>query len=444
MDNIVNVEASLIKIVGIFSFNKNDIKKITDAGYTTIPIVESESENEKLKSEIKSTLSYYKDTYYKEFAEIMLIGQGKKIKHTVKPFQKKDRQDIRIAVGKKDEEKYIEATIDCKELFLFDNSIGIFSITISPKELSIENISAITAFARHFSCVVEFNKKNTELHQWISEHVLAGIPLIGSKSDAFSGSKFKIYSILSVNENKVDEHYKRDYLIYEIGTGSKMGTRKNAGYFAPSELYTESLMQNRISIFNNWEGLCLLDSFTVVGGSVYDKPTIDFYKHHNWNRVYFSMYVYNLFMRYSLFMFNHQFLDDEIAARDQYQAFLNRYNFKIISFNFLPNILFDGIRKGLNLDDEIELFENRIGNLASSIQDKQEKRQAFLLGLISLLSSISAIEPILEMIRNLYIWTGWSPFIFYFTFTVILILLLTTTLAFLFPNLYKRLKNKWL
>jgi hypothetical protein len=143
-------------------------------------------------------------------------------------------------------------------------------------------------------------------------------------------------------------------------------------------------------------------------------------------------------------MFNHKFLDDEIEARDQYQEFLNRYNFKYISFNFLPNILFEGIRKGLNLENEIDFFENRIGNLANSIQDKQEKRQALLLGIISILSSISAIEPIIELLNNTRDWLGWSNFLFYTLLLLFVILIGTPIMIYIFPGFYKKIKNKWL
>jgi hypothetical protein len=445
MEQKIKLESSLIKIVGIFSYTKHDIKRFIDSGYKTIPIVESESDPSKMDAAKKATLDFYKDTYYKEFAEIMLIGQGKNIKHTVKPFNNsKKLSSLAIKIGRNQNSRWINVNIENRELFLFDNSIGIFAVTILSDEQNLNDISDITAFARNFSCEVMYESIVTNFEKWISEFVLCGIPLKGSIADDFSGSKFKIYSILNIDEKNAQPDYDRSHLLYEIGTGSKLGTIKDGGYYAPSSIYTDQLLENRISIFNNWDALCLLDSFTVIGGDVYSKSTTEYHKHHSWNRVYFSIYIYNLFMRYSLFMFNHKFLDDEIEARDQYQEFLNRYNFKYISFNFLPNILFEGIRKGLNLENEIDFFENRIGNLANSIQDKQEKRQALLLGIISILSSISAIEPIIELLNNTRDWLGWSNFLFYTLLLLFVILIGMPIMIYLFPGFYKKIKNKWL
>jgi hypothetical protein len=137
-----------------------------------------------------------------------------------------------------------------------------------------------------------------------------------------------------------------------------------------------------VSAFANYEGLALLDSFTVIGHDNYvefSDTNPNYYLHHTWNRIYFGIYVYNLFVRYSLFKFNAQFLSNPVKYRDKFQDYLNHYNFKHIAFNFLPNLIFDKIRVALGIEDEIETFEKRLGNLAASIQEQQEKRQAFLL-----------------------------------------------------------------
>jgi hypothetical protein len=52
----------------------------------------------------------------------------------------------------------------------------------------------------------------------------------------------------------------------------------------------------------------------------------------------------------------------------------------------------------LGIKDEIETFEKRLGNLAASIQEQQEKRQAFIFTIISVISAFDDAESILEYV----------------------------------------------
>lgn len=184
----------------------------------------------------------------------------------------------------------------------------------------------------------------------------------------------------------------------------------------------------------------MLDSFTVIGANNYrplNSNTKDF-AFHNWNRVYFGIYMYNLFVRYSLFKFNAQFLSDPVKYRDKFQRFLNDYDFRHISFNFLPNMIFDCMRKALGVNEEIEVFEKRLGNLASTIQEDQEKRQAFLLTLISLISAFDATEAIFETVEHIREKLHWSILVFYTLFVAALLTAAVFVIRYLFPQLSKK------
>jgi hypothetical protein len=131
-----------------------------------------------------------------------------------------------------------------------------------------------------------------------------------------------------------------------------------------------------------------------------------------------------------------------VKYRDKFQDYLNHYNFKHIAFNFLPNLIFDKIRVALGIEDEIETFEKRLGNLAASIQEQQEKRQAFLLTIISVISAFDAAESILESVGKAQVALGWPAALFYPMLVVLIIAVAVFLVKYLFPLLAEKIEHK--
>jgi cation transport ATPase len=69
---------------------------------------------------------------------------------------------------------------------------------------------------------------------------------------------------------------------------------------------------------------------------------------------------------------------------------------------------------------------------------EQEKRQAALLGVISIISSISAVEPIIETTKQVREYTGLESTLFYFILSVVAIVLAVPILSYLFPHYAKK------
>ncbi len=436
------IESSIIKIVGVFTYRNIDIKKFESDGYYPIPVSEFEYDHnspiqkqENLIS-VDETVKFYRDTYYKEFAE-MMFGQTKK---SVKSYTR--NKNLLLNITKRNGEK-IHFESNNQELFLFPNFTGIFSLSFDLANVTLGFISDLTNQLKSFSTIVD--EKN-ELHSWITMNLLSGISLRGEKikSDEYSGSKFKTYAIVNLNEKELNQD-KVDNLLFEIGTSSMIGSIEKNDYNAPSSSYFEEIMQNKINVFNNYSGIALVDSFTVVGHSLFSsdhKGKYEFIKWNTWNRVYFLIYIYNLFIRYNIFRFNAEFIEDPIKTRDEFQQFIGHHNVKVISFNFLPNIIFDSIKKSFDISDEIDFFEHRLDNLANKIQEEQEKKQAVLLGIISVLSSISAVEPVFGMIKNTQIKSGLSPVGFYFLLFVVVLIIVFFIIQYMFARQLEKIKKK--
>jgi hypothetical protein len=184
--------------------------------------------------------------------------------------------------------------------------------------------------------------------------------------------------------------------------------------------------------------LALLDSFTVIGQGVFQNKEVNPFKFNTYNRVYFAIYIYNLYLRYNIFRFNSIFHLDPVKTRDDFQQFLNQYNYSHISFNFLPNIFYKKIHQALDIDDEVAQFEKRLVGLATRLQEQQEKRQATLLGLISAVTTLSSAGDIMSLLEGFRGNLGWTAMTFY-TLVVLLVLAVgLPALAYLFPELTRK------
>jgi len=453
----------LLKIVGVFAYDEKTHNSLfPKAGYTPMLSLElhpqaysqmSPKEREEAKDR---TIASYKNIYYSEFRDFMFTGKDRMDvdgfrKEKISTFQRDKTLESTFLYEQYNSKIQESETVlfafrsNRQEIYLFPDGIGIFSLTLTPITNELVDLSQLINRSRSFETKVLDGTGAIEFHKWISRELLLNIPLVGDnlESDEYSGSKFKVYTVIDMPESSADHPYDRDHLLYEIGTSSPIGCVSGFGFNKPSESYYDELMQNKLSAFHNYEGLALLDSFTIIGTNNYrpmNANTKDF-QHHNWNRVYFGIYMYNLFVRYSLFKFNAQFLSDPVKYRDKFQRFLNNYDFRHISFNFLPNMIFDCMRQALGVNEEIEVFEKRLSNLASTIQEDQEKRQAFLLTLISVISALDATEAIMGSIENVRARLEWSMFSFYSIFIILLLTGATFVLRYLFPHHAKKVER---
>jgi len=452
---------ALIKVVGVFAYDpKKDIRRFTnDEKFKSMPVVilaDPFPEKDAHDNIIRNTKSHLKNTYYKEFRGLIFDGdaddeipEGVKRK-AARSFLRRQNLQYDFENFTKDGEKQnLGFTSDFQELYLFPDGTGIFSITMQPKDFTLTGASNLINKARDFSSKVNSIStpdKTVAFHTWISEHILGGIALVGEKihADEYSGSKFKVFAVYDVDESSVADNYNRKELLFELGTNAPLGTICNKGFLAPSDQYFNQIMdENCFSAFRNYEMLALMDSFTVLGSGNYQKlEPGNYMRFNNWSKVYFALYIYNLYLRYSLFRFNANYLKDPVKYRGQFEEFLNYYNLKHISFNFLPNIIFERMRHALGVENEIEQFEKRLKNLALSIQEQQEKRQAFLLTIISVLSSLDAIDLIIGKLHAIQIKSGLSPAGFILVMVAALLVAANFLVRFLFPIMYEKYRKR--
>ncbi|MFM8685376.1 MAG: hypothetical protein ACKODJ_02370, partial [Bacteroidota bacterium] len=122
--NLPTIDAALIKVTGVFSYQRTAIPRFVKAGYRSIPLVDDLPPKETtdreawLEDKIKNAKKFYKDTYYKEFASLMFTGEAER--EPMRALQRLETFDLIL----QKQEKKIKAQCTCQELFLFANETG--------------------------------------------------------------------------------------------------------------------------------------------------------------------------------------------------------------------------------------------------------------------------------------------------------------------------------
>lgn len=184
------------------------------------------------------------------------------------------------------------------------------------------------------------------------------------------GNKFKLYQVIEIDSEKIE-----DRMLYEIGTSSPIGCVGTRHPLAPSEQYYDNIMRlNTVSAFNDWKGLALMDSFTMISNAEKsDDWTWDehFYL---WNNHYFQLiYLRCLFEKTFCFSQNIAYrMGESTPDLSKMISDMERYYFyNKISYNFLPNLLYESMSKGMELQDERE-------ELAKQIKERAKEEETII------------------------------------------------------------------
>ena len=436
----MKVNSSIIRIVGLLgeipekSADKL-FQKFRDAGYhrDLYPVDTNGAKDGR-------SLQFLKDYFYPNFRNLMFLRDNED--ETFR-YIKLDNQTVSLIYGRNERRRIYSIGIHKSELYLFKEQIGLFSISIEIQEANknLDDISNIISIVKNFDAELE---NGTLWHHWISKELLANIPLRSTdesivSSDEYSGSKFKVYSVLDFEH----ERQERKNHLYDIATSSPLGAGFGRGFYAPDEQYFDQIMTNRIAVFTNWEAVCLFDSFCCIGDKNLNEPGSISYI--SWDYTYFRIYLYRLFFKYNLYRYNSMINETDakkILLRDQFESFLNKYNIGHISFNFLGNELFNKTGHALELDKELITFRERINNLSKVLQEERESKTNNLLQIVTVLSGLSSVAPAIDMINQAEQYLLWPPIIFYGLVSIIMLAIISGIVYYIFPELFKKLWKK--
>lgn len=192
-----------------------------------------------------------------------------------------------------------------------------------------------------------------------------------------TGAKMKIFQLVEMPIQKVD-----DALLYEIATSTPIGSVNCEGHgFKPSKSYFDMIMkEHSISAFDNWKALALNDSLTCLfirGVNSYVKD--------NWIKCYFPLiYLKAYFEKHFCFNRNIQYrCGNESKNLIKEMAYMEKYYFyDNISYNFLPNLIYEKVKFGLGID-----LEKR--ELSEQIKNDEQKQENIVMGIVAVFAIIS-------------------------------------------------------
>lgn len=427
----LKVNNSIIRISGIFESDLNSAtdRKFKEAGYI----------DETIKDQ-----QFHKNYWYPEFRDIFFRKENKETAARILVKSCNEKVTFLRRNQEKEVVKKTQTTINSKEVYLFPNGLHFFSISFDTSGLSLVDISDLTFSIRNFTAELE-GYKESEWVKWVENEVIAGIKIYSTWDqktipvDEYSGSKFKLYSVVDLEPNDSINQQVIDELLYDIGCVAKIGSAGGKEYFSPSESYYNLLLKDKISAFNNYAMLPLFDTFTTVGFGILSND----FSHITYNETYFRIYLFNLFIKYNLYRYNSDMRLDSVKTRNQFEKFLNNYNISTISYNFLPNLIFEKHRKSMLVEEELAKFEERINRISQSIQEDQQNRMNTLIGIVGLFTSIGSVDPAIALLENARETIALQMAPFYTLVILLLIIIAIPVLSYLFPEKKKQLTKKW-
>ena len=209
-----------------------------------------------------------------------------------------------------------------------------------------------------------------------------------------SGNKFKLFQIIQVPDGieKGDENL----LLYDSGTLTHH-TPLSTGINSP--LYIDHILsEHTISVFTNWSGLALLDTFTLLSANTPEKVV------ENWRNDYFErIYIYQLFRKVFLYSLNLHYchrVEDVVVLEKRLDEFEQHYSYSAISYNFLPNIISSAIEKSLNTQRDYDQLNKMIGHEIEVRRNQAEQKTNHFLTFLTCLTIFSAIYDFASLLNE--------------------------------------------
>ncbi|MDE5813924.1 MAG: hypothetical protein K2H72_06535 [Muribaculaceae bacterium] len=220
------------------------------------------------------------------------------------------------------------------------------------------------------------------------------------------GNKLKVFQIVNTEERK-NYAENMDFTLFELGTLGKIGGCSANDPNSPSKSYIDHVIKdNRLSFFNNWTGLALFDSFTIMAYKA-TPWMID-----TWISDYFSMiYIHNLFMKFYLFRLNYRFRthpEDGKRLEDEYKQFERKYTFNKISYNFLPGEINKAMDRGLEISEEKQLLVSYISGYNKEKDEEDSRRLDRILTFLAVVTVFSTIWDFSSMLNAMWPFENFS------------------------------------
>jgi hypothetical protein len=322
-----------------------------------------------------------KQYYNEEFAD-----------HTIR-LSKKIDNTIPVSFRRGKEKLVFDILFEYLDLYFFPHGIVLYCFKCNLNDFTFDQITLINSQLRN----IGENPDTLFLRKLLS--FLNPVEGLQNEKDFVTfGNKLKVYSMIEHNENLSE--IQENNLLYDIAICAPIGSAAGANsFFSPSDDYYQELMENnRISVFKNWTGMALVDTFICL----FRKGALD---HFTWEIAYFNLlYIHSLYVKNFLFKMNKEFYvkgANHQELEDQFFDFNKYYNQSHISYNFLPPIIYNKILFSLAINEELSLMKDGIERANLKFKEKRDKMINDILTIIALLTIFSVIWDLSEWVNKL-------------------------------------------
>ena len=282
---------------------------------------------------------------------------------------------------------------------VFSNEMLVFSITVNNSQLSLNEITHQNHIIRS---VRNYNRGEISDDFKLLFISLQELLLRCDKKyngdlshSTFVGNKMYNYLLVKLDENRDLEYC--DDLLYDLSCEYKIGTSQSSECFgSPDRDYKETILKNQsIACFSNWKGLVLNDTVCIMM-----KSSVADYQYRAWQVDYLEFIYMNIFyIKAYLVMMNkkYQNMSASSSLEKEYIEFERTFNFKNISYNFLPQLVYDRMRVGMEINDELCQLKEKIHGYSEKKERENEKLINMILFVMTFLTMTSAINDGVEL-----------------------------------------------
>jgi hypothetical protein len=122
---------------------------------------------------------------------------------------------------------------------------------------------------------------------------------------------------------------------------------------------------------------------------------------------------------------------------------MSKYYFNYISYNFLPTEIFNKIKTALDIENELKVLNEKIVTVGQKIQEEQQDKTNKILGIVTVLTSVSSVQPVYDYLIEGQKILGWSSEIYWVT-TISIVLVIGGGVGFYVfgKNILKWIKKR--
>lgn len=291
-------------------------------------------------------------------------------------------------------------------LYVMPYAMIVFAIHVDMESDSLDNFTLALYNMREKS---KWNTPNLkEFHDKVLSPVINTAVSLGCESGNIieMGNKLKVFQIVNTDER--DNYGENiDHTLFELGILGKIGGCSANNPDSPSKSYIDrTIKSNRLSFFNNWTGLALFDTFTIMAYKVAPWMIA------TWIDDYFSMiYIHSLFSKFYLFRLNYRFRTNPENAKQmeiEYNEFERRFSFNKISYNFLPGEINSAMDRGLDISEEKKLIALHISSYNKEKDEEDSQRLDRILTFLAIVTVFSTIWDFSCMLNAMWPFESFS------------------------------------